>query len=167
MVSSKLAKVTLLFAFVLQICAFDFFRREYGDQPVGHSDSEVERLQHTYKVQVESLKLTEATIQKVSDEALEILPEWLGTLEARDSAQPITREDVKEFCTELKPKLRSPASCQPFLTRKLKHERDDINHLWQTRKSDLQSMQQKYRTLRLDIAKTVKQLQKLGAEISN
>lgn len=164
--SSKLAKFSLLSVFVVQICAFDFFRREYGEKPEADA-TEVQKLQHTYKVQVESLKLTEVAIQNASDEAHKILPEWLGTLEARDSALPVTRKDVKEFCAEIQPKLRQPDRCQPYLTRKLAHERDDINRLWQTRKSDLQTIQQKYRTLRLEIAKTVQKLQKLGADIAS
>lgn len=164
--STKLAKLALLSIFAVQLCAFDFFRREYAEKPKPH-DSEIEKLQHSYKVQVESLKLTEVAIQNVSDEALNILPEWLGTLEARDSNVPITKNDVKEFCTELQPKLRQPDRCQPFLTRKLRHERDDISRLWQTRKSDLHTIQLKYRTLRLEIAKTVKKLQKLGADIAS
>lgn len=164
--SSIFAKLALLSIFVVQLCAFDFFRREYGEKPKADA-TEVEKLQHTYKVQVEKLKLTEAAIQSASDEAHKILPEWLGTLEARDRGVPITKNDVKEFCAELQPKLRQPDRCQPYLTRKLAHERDDINRLWQTRKSDLQTIQQKYRTLRLEIAKTVQKLQKMGADIAS
>lgn len=163
---SKLTKLILLALFAAQICAFDFFSTENPQKPAP-KDGEIEKLQHSYKVQVESLKLTETAIQNVSDEALKILPEWLGTLEARDRGVPITKNDVKEFCAELQPKLRQPERCQPYLTRKLNQERDDINRLWQTRKSDLQTIQQKYRTLRLEIAKTVQKLQKLGADIAS